>query len=72
MGAEVNEGEEEWPSLGLDVLEKEGLRAAEDEVVAEGPEVNEGEDEWPSLGLDVLEKEGLEMRTRSLLLRGCW
>ena len=59
-GPEVNEGEEEWPSLGLDVLEKEGLEAAEDEVVAEGPEVNEGEEEWPSLGLDVLEKEGLE------------
>ena len=59
-GPEVNEGEEEWPSLGLDVLEKEGLEDVDKEVFAEGPEVNEGEEEWPSLGLDVLEKEGLE------------
>ena len=46
---EVNEGEEEWPSLGLDVLAKEGLGKSEEEVVAEEPEVNEGEEEWPSI-----------------------
>ena len=68
-GPEVNEGEEEWPSLGLDVLEKEGLEDADKEVVAEEPEVNEGKEEWPSINaiplLDASEPESMPQESES-------
>ena len=65
----MNEGEEEWPSLGFDVLEKEGLEDADKEVVAEEPDVNEGEEEWPSINaipeLDASEPESISRKPES-------
>ena len=57
---EVREGEEEWPSLGLDLGVKEGSESIDEGSVIEEEEVREGEEEWPSLGLDLGVKEGSE------------
>ena len=57
----MSEGEEEWPSLGLDLVEKEASESIEEESVVEEEEVSEGEEEWPSLRLDLVEKEGSEL-----------
>ena len=55
--------------MGLDVLEKEGLEDAEEEVVSEEPEVNEGEEEWPSINtipeLDTSEPESMSQKSES-------
>jgi len=49
----INPGEEESPSLGLEVKEK-AAKPEEESVVEEG--MNPGEEEWPSLGLEVKEE----------------
>ena len=49
----VNEVEEEWPSLGLDVEVKEEAVDVEVEKEVEESAVSEVEQEWPSLRLNV-------------------
>ena len=46
---EAIEGEEEWPSLGLDVEVKEEVVDDEEEKGVEDPELSEVEEEWPSI-----------------------
>ena len=59
---EVNEGEEEWPSLGLDLeVEAEALDVEEERVEMDSAASEEEEEEWPSIrsipGLETLESE---------------
>ena len=53
---EVTEGEEEWPSLGLDLAVKEESVEVKEESIEDEEEIEE-EKEWPSLGLDLAVKE---------------
>ena len=57
---EVSEGDEEWPSLGLDLGMKEASESPEEVSVVEEEEVSEGDEEWPSLRLDLGTKEASE------------
>ena len=47
----MSEGEEEWPSMRLDLEEKEEVMNVEEEAEADVEEsvVSEGEEEWPSI-----------------------
>ena len=45
----MSEGEEEWPSLGLDLAVKEGDAEVEEGAVIEEELLSEGEEEWPSI-----------------------
>ena len=65
----VSEGEEEWPSMRLDLEEKEEVVSVEEEADVGESVVSEGEEEWPSIkaipGLQVSVPKSPPERSKS-------